>query len=213
MSEEYNISPEDLHNIYNSTQVDAAIIRSDVKSNVSNKIVPNVIEEIVYEKDKEGNLIPLIDDYGKIQKDSQGNLIYKTKGIHLVQDGYKVIQLNLPLPNIASTNRNTSNLRDADPSYLELHDEQDSRLFMLQQLLLEDGLDLSETIHRHQIVRLSIESISKGKEQATIQAVKTFITKSEGRKYVENVDMVQQQPKIKPGENLLSAAMREQNTR
>jgi hypothetical protein len=212
---EYNeVMPEEINPIYTAQGIDLAILKPDIKVNQMYKKVPNFIDEIIYETDEKGNLLPEKDGYGAIQKDSKGNIIYKTKGVQKVQDGYVVVVKPIPAPNFANINRNTSNLTGDDVAFQELLDEQDSRLMLVQELIDEYGRDLSKTLFRHNVVRTSIETLSKGKNQVTVQAIKTFITKSDSKKSVENWDVQAQsgKPITKPG-NLLEAVQREQSQR
>jgi len=180
----------DENQIYTSYGLDQQIIRPDIKSNVIYKRIPNYVEVEDYVLDEEGRMVPERDDVGGIEKDKSGNIIYQSKGKKLEQQGWKIIAKNVPASNFASINRNTSSLDDSDLVFLMSLDEQDAFLMEFQEYLEQFGRDLSKTLFRHNAYRISLESLKKGKDQVTVQAIKTFTTISRGSKTVENIDTV-----------------------
>lgn len=209
MEDEANLY--DSNQIYSSYGLDQQIIRPDIKSNVIYKRVPVYEEVEEYLKDKDGELIPIVDDVGTIQRDKQGNILYKTIGKKRVQTGTKIVATPVAAPNFASINRNTSSLDDSDLAFLMALDQQDSMLMEFQEFLSLFDRDLSKSMFRHNALRISIESLKKGKDQVTVQAIKTFTTISKGSKTVENIDTLNNSfERPKSGKNLLELAAKEQ---
>jgi len=216
------VTAYDDQQIYSSFGLDQQIIKPDIKSNVIFKRVPEYQEMEEYVLDENGNFSALKDELGTIQRDKEGKVIYLTKGKKNVLTGYKIIAKPVPAPNFASINRNTSNLDDSDLVCLMCLDETDASLMEFQEFLEQFGRDLSKTLFRHNACRISLESLKKGYNQVTVQAIKTFTTISKGSKTVENIDTINAQQNKglfgmkgqKPnGMNLLDMAAREQQMR
>jgi hypothetical protein len=186
MEEDANIY--DQNQVFSSFGLDQQIIRPDIKSNVIFKRVPQFVEVEDYVLNDNGNMIPVKDNVGTIQKDKEGKIIYESRGKKMEQSGWKIIAKPVPAPNFASINRNTSNLDDLDMTFLLACDEQDAFLMEFQEYLEQFGKDLAKTMFRHNAYRISLESLKKGKDQVTVQAIKTFTTISKGTKQVENID-------------------------
>jgi len=182
----------DENQIYTSFGLDQQIIRPDIKSNIIYRRVPEYDEVEDYVLDELGNMVAEKDDLGTIQKDKDGKIIYKSRGKRLKQVGFKIIAKPVPAPNFASINRITSNLDDFDLTVLLALDEQDAFLMEFQEYLEQFGKDLAKTLFRHNAYRISLESLKKGKDQVTVQAIKTFTTISKGTKSIENIDTMNQ---------------------
>lgn len=195
--------------IYNAQGIDIKIIKPDYTSNFIMLEIPNLVEEIAYETDEHGNYVAEKDEYGKIVKNNRGEIIYKVKGMQVVQRGTKIIKKEIPVPNIATINRNTSNLAWYDIAFSELNDMHDALLGTIQERFKGD-IDMSRVLYRHHTYRISVETLAKAKNQTTVQAIKTFITKSEGKKTIETLEQshISNKP-LQKGENLLDAARRE----
>ena len=210
MSEQDDQIIEDDPQIFNSVGLDLAIIRPDVKTNILYERIPKEVVEEVYETDSQGNLVPVIDQYGVVQKDNEGKPVYKVKGYQKVIDGTKIVKKMVAAPNFANTNRTTSNIRDFDIALLEMADRHDADLLIFQELLEPLGYNISRTLFRHNVLRTSIETLSKGRNQVTVQAIKTFITKQEGKKIQENIEhTVDSKSVLKNGGSLLDVAKME----
>lgn len=212
--EQENQELNDQESIYTSFGLDQSIIKPDVKTNIIYKKAPKYKEKIEYAKDEDGNLMPVYDEGGNIIRDTQGNIEYKIKGVKRVKDGTTIKKKVVSAPNFATINRTTSNLNEMDIPFLEQLDLQDSYLLVLQEMIEKYNHTLANTLFRHNVLRTSIETLKKGYRQVTVQAIKTFITKTEGKKVNENIDASFQPGNEKQNKNLfggLQEMARERN--
>lgn len=183
------INPQDLLQkptpVYYSEQIDQLILTPEGRATSIIRKKPKIIQIPVYLLDSKGQKIPLKDEEGNILLNEKDEIRYIIKEYIDKQDGWESELDIIPASEIFNIDNATSNIsHDAVRVLLRLY--WFYNYLVIQHMSTQN--DYSLYLHKIRNDALSILQSSKSYNGGTVQAIKTFINKTDTRQWVSNQD-------------------------
>ncbi len=168
--------------IFYNEQIDQSILEPDAKSNVITKKRPRIIKVPIFLLDENGGKVPITDDKGKIVINKQGEMQYIIKDYESVQDGWESVLDVIPASEIFTVDNATSNI-SGDAVKLLTRIYWNYNYLSVYQQMTEN--DYSIYLHKLRNDAVSILQSAKSYNGGTVQAIKTFINKTDSTQWTK----------------------------
>lgn len=166
-------------------QIDQMILTPEAQTTIITKKVPRMLKRPVYELDEKGNPIPILDLEGKIVFDENGKQLFKILKYEIYQDGYTYRVEQIPSSELLFVDYSTSNLSFDACIQLTRTGMQYNRILYKQN---KTSQDYSNYLHKLRNDNLVILNAFKSYNGGTIQAIKTFINKTDEKQWIRPLD-------------------------
>lgn len=166
-------------------QIDQMILTPEAQTTSMVKKVPKMIKKPVYKLDEKGNQIPILDEEGNQIHDERGIPLYKIERYEIIQDGYTAKAELIPSSEILFVDYGTSNLSYDACSQLARTGFLYNRFLFKQN---KTSTDYSNYLHKLRNDNLIILNSFKSYNGGTIQAIKTFINKTDEKQWIRPLE-------------------------
>jgi len=173
------------YNIWGQEQIDQMILTPEARATIITKKVANIIKKPVYLLDEKGQKIPARDEKGNIKTNDNGEMIYVIKDYEEKQEGWIPIQEILPASEIFNIDNGTGNISH-EAVLFQLKTMWRYNTFCVYQQTTNN--DYSIYLHKLRNDSLSVINSSKSFNGSTIQAIKTFINKTDTKQWLTQGD-------------------------
>lgn len=185
--------------VYVQEQIDQMILTPEARATVIVKKKPNMVKKPIYLLDDDGEKVPITDEKGNIKINDLGEMEYVIKDFELVQDGWIAVQEIVPASEIFNIDNSTANL-SMDAVRLQTRGFWFYNFISIYQQATDN--DYSLYLHKLRNDSLSLGNASKSYNGGTVQAIKTFINKTDSKQWLN-----QQEEEKKKGFNPLGMFM------
>lgn len=166
--------------VYYNEQIDQLILTPDVKSNVIIRKKPRFVKIPVYLLDKNGEKIPIKDSEGNYEINEKGEVKYMIKEYKKIQDGWLSVSEVVPASDLFSIDTATSNISQEAVMLLLRTMWWHNRLSTYQ---TSTNNDYSLYLHNVRNDGVAILLSAKSYRGGTVQAIKTFINKTDSKQW------------------------------
>lgn len=166
-------------------QIDQMVLSPEAQTTVITKKIPKMIKKPIYETDEKGNPVPVVDVDGKLVFDERGNQVFKIKKYEIYQDGYISKVEQIPASELLYVDYSTSNLSFDACIQLTRSGMQYNRMLYKQN---KTSQDYSNYLHKLRNDNLVILNSFKSYNGGTIQAIKTFINKTDEKQWIRPLE-------------------------
>lgn len=189
LNKENRVSRDDIqkqgYNIWGQEQIDQMILTPEARATVITKKAPNMIRIPIFSLDENGEKIPALDEKGNVKTNDLGEIIYVIKDYEEVQDGWIPIQEIVPASEIFNIDNGTGNISHDAVLFLTTTIWRYNTFCVYQQTT---NNDYSIYLHKLRNDALGILNASKSFNGGTIQAIKTFINKTDSKQWLTQGD-------------------------
>lgn len=163
-------------NAYDQTGIDSIIVSNNANATEITRKVPRFVKKTIYALDEEGNKIPATDEKGNIKTNEKGEVQYMIAGYEKIRKGWTFRKDVLPATEIFNPDITSANI----PFDIYLLAVRLIRAYntVVQIQALSDE-DYSLSLHKLYSNLLAIIIPSKSISGTSVQAVKTYYTKTE----------------------------------
>jgi len=179
--------------VYGNEQIDQIILTPEARATEIIKKVPNMIKEPIYLLDDVGEKVPLTDEEGNTIVNEKGEIQYIIKDYKETQKGWIPVKDYVPASEIFNIDNATSNLSQEAIKLLLFEWWMYNHYAVKQQLT---GKDYSYRLHHIRNDALAVLNSAKSYNNSTVQAIKTFINKTDNKQWNQQVE--EEKPKTNP---------------
>ena len=179
------------YSIYGQAQIDQMILTPEARATIITKKVPRIIREPIYLLDEKKEKIPVKDSNGEIRYNELGEVMYVIKDYKETQVGWMPIQEIVPASEMFNVDNGTGNISHEAVIFLTKTIWR-YNIFSVYQQTTDN--DYSIYLHKLRNDALAILNASKSFNGGTLQAIKTFINKTDSKQWLNPVE-----EKKKPG--------------
>lgn len=166
-------------------QIDQMIITPESNTTQIVKKIPRIVRKPVFSLDDLGQKIPVLDQNGYEVFDEKGQKVYKIERFEDVQEGFMAKAEYIPATELLYVDYATSNLSYDACSQLTRNGLQYNRILYKQ---AKTNQDYSNYLHKIRNDNLVILNSWKSYNGGTIQAIKTFINKTDEKQWIRPLD-------------------------
>ncbi len=171
--------------VYYDQQIDQMILTPEARSNLLSKKIPRIIKKPIYALDDYGNKIPVQQEDGSDRINDKGEIMYVIKDYEEIQSGWQTELDIIPSPELFTIDNATSNISQAAVTFL-------TRTYWFSNYLsvyqYRTNLDYSIYLHKLRNDAHTVLAASKSYNGGTVQAIKTFINKTDAKQWLQKED-------------------------
>lgn len=179
------------YSIYGQHQIDQMILTPEARATIITKKVPRIVKEPIYLLDENGEKIPVKDDTGEIRYNENGEVMYVIKEYKEHRMGWMPVQEIVPASEMFNVDNGTGNISHEAVIFLTKTMWR-YNIFCVYQQTTDN--DYSIYLHKLRNDALAILNSSKSFNGGTLQAIKTFINKTDSKQWLNP-----QEEEKKPG--------------
>lgn len=167
--------------VYVQEQIDQMILTPEARATVIVKKKPNMVKVPIYLLDEDGEKVPIMEENEKVRIDEDGAVQYVIKDYEIIQDGWMAVQEIVPASEIFTIDNSTGNL-SMEAVKLQTRGFWFYNFISIYQQATDN--DYSLYLHKLRNDNLSLSNASKSYNGGTVQAIKTFINKTDTKQWL-----------------------------
>jgi hypothetical protein len=171
--------------LYSSEQVDQLILQGEAKATLMVKKKPRIVRKPIFALDKDGDKIPVLNSDGSVKLTENGEWMFQIKEYEEFQDGWESELEQSPASEIFNVDGATSNISMEAVKVLTLISWHYNNVLVHQQITKKD---YSAYLHKLRNDYLSVLKSAQSFNGGTIQAIKTFITKTDSKQWLQSLE-------------------------
>jgi hypothetical protein len=173
--------------VHNGDQINQMILEPVGRATVITRKKKNMIKLPVYLTDDKGEKIPIYNSDGQLKTNEEGDIQYVIKEYEEIQDKnqpFITIEEVLPASEIFTSDLTTCNLSPRALNFVTKAIWRYNRIALYQQ---STSTDYSYILHKLRNDIFGVVNASKGYMGGSVQAVKTFINRSDQNQYIQEM--------------------------
>jgi hypothetical protein len=189
LNKDNRLSREDVlnrgHSIFGQEQIDQLILTPDGRATVMVRKAPNIVKIPVYVLNENGEKVPALDENQNPRTNELGEIIYQIKEYKEEQQGWIPVQEIVPASEMFNIDNGTGNISHEAVEFLTKTMWRYNTFCVYQQTT---NNDYSIYLHKLRNDALAILNSSKSYGGGTIQAVKTFINRTDSKQWINPIE-------------------------